>query len=519
MPDNIHINALEGLARGVKKATDVVKKTLGAAGTNVLIEHELYPYHQLTNDGATIIKAIELSDPLEKQGLTLLKEAVDRSNTNSGDGSTTTTILLNAILQEGLKLGISTLEIKESLDETLPIIEQAIRDQTKAIAIDEIPMVALIAGENQELANTLGDIYKHIGKEGIIHLEGSGTYATSYELVEGVRLTGTGYLSPFMVYDDEAQKDGQEVKRAIYHTPKILVTKRKITHINELNPLLQTLIQKGEKALVIFADDMDSNVARLIIDLQKDPKRLINVLIVKAPVLWKQYVYEDFAKITGATTVEDATGVNFKNLKLEHLGTCGTLIATKDETTVIGIADITDHLESIRTDEALPTEDKQIRLAYLKTKTAILKLGAKSETELSYLKLKAEDAIHSCRLALQSGIVAGGGIALHHASKYLPPTIGGTIMREALNTPVCQIIENAGQACSSVMLDGDYVMGFNAKTKQIVDMFEAGIVDASEVVIQSVRNSLGIASTILTTSSMISLPLKEKQDFKPAFPL
>ena len=517
--DNIYIDALPRLAEGIRKAADIVGKTLGPKGSNVELESKLYPYHRITNDGATILKEIQLADQIESIGLSHLKEAADRSNNNSGDGSTTMTVLLNAILEEGIKSGAGTLELKESLDACLPIIETSIHDQTKQITVEDIPAVAEIAGENKELASVLGNIYKTIGKDGIIHLEGSGTYQTSYSLIDGVRFVDTGYLSPYMATDG---------KKATYEKPAILVTKNKISHIKDIDPILQAVIARGTKTLVIFTDDMDSNVARILIELQKNEKRSINILIIKAPTLWKTYVFEDFAKITGATIIEDTSGTSLgMKFNLSWLGTCDTLIVDKEETTVIGIADITDHIKSL---EEEGTADAKLRLSWLTTKTAILKLGAKSETELSYLMLKAEDAIHSSRLALKHGIVAGGGVALFNAAKVMPDTIGGNILKKALLVPIMQIATNAGnpkvenwwipeQKPTIISATEAYAsfsfpttIGFDAKTSKVVDMFDAGIVDSSAIVLGAIRNALGIASTLLTTSSVITLPPKPVEE-------
>lgn len=502
--DNIYIDALPRLAEGIRKASDIVSKTLGPKGSNVEIESKLYPYHRITNDGATIIKEIQLADPIESIGLSHLKEAADRSNNNSGDGSSTMTVLLNSILEEGIKSGAGSLELKQSLDECLPIIEKSIYEQTRQITIHEISSVAEIAGENKDLAKTLGEIYKVIGKDGIIHLEGSGTYETSYKLIEGVRFTDTGYLSPYMA---------TEGKKAKYNKPAILVTKNKITHFKDIDPILQALITKGVKDLVIFTDDMDSNVARALIELQKNEKRTINILIIKAPVLWKSYVFEDFAKITGSTIIEDTSGTSLgMKFNLSWLGTCDTIIVDKEETTVIGISDISDHIKEL-TEEG--SNDSKLRLSWLTTKTAILKLGAKSETELSYLLLKAEDAIHSSRLALKSGIVPGGGVCLRNTADIMPDTIGGRILRTALKSPVMQIIANAGgepDVKLMLTLEEAKLYGVDASKMEWVNMFDANIVDASAIVLGAVRNALGIASTLLTTSSVIILPPKSAEE-------
>lgn len=475
------------MAEGIRKGTETVAQTMGPKGRNVDIQSKLYPFHQITNDGSTIIKSIHLSDPLESIGLSYLKEAADRSNNNSGDGSTTTAVLLNAILEEGLKTGNSTLEIKDSLDHCLPIIEQSINDQTREITVDDIPAVARIAGEDEELAQKLGEIYKTIGKDGIIHLEGSGTYETSFNLIDGVRFVDTGYLSPYMA---------TEGKRAVYENPTVLITKNKIENVNQINPILTALIERGDKTLVIFTNDMDSNVARMLIELQQTPERSINILIIKAPILWKQYVFEDFAACTGATIIEDASGTSLGNkFRLDWLGSCGTIITDKEETTLIGIQDISSHVKQL---EEEGSNDSKLRLSWLTTKTAILKLGAKSETELSYRRLKAEDAIYSSKLALKHGVVAGGGVSLRNAAEVMSDTIGGKILRIALNRPIEQICKNAGW--------------------EIPEQFGEEVVDASSIVLGAVRNSLGIASTLLTTSSVITLPEEKEKAPQTPFP-
>lgn len=496
MTDNIQTNALPRLAAGIAKAAAIVAQTMGPRGVNVDIQSKQYPFHRITNDGSTIIKSIELADPIESIGLSYLKEAADRSNHNSGDGSTTTAVLLNAILEEGIKTGNSTLEIKESLDACLPIIEKSIHDQTRQITVDDIPAVARIAGEDEELAQTLGEIYKTIGKDGIIHLEGSGAYDTSFQLIEGVRFVDTGYLSPYMAYDEEADKCGRKATKAVYHKPQILITKNKIEHIKDIDPILQALIAQGQKTLVIFTNDMDSNVARVLIELQKTPGRSINILIIKAPTLWKQYVFDDFAACTGATIIEDSSGTSLGNkFRMDWLGTCETLITDKDETTLIGIKDISEHIGQLEVEDS---NDSKLRLSWLTTKTAILKLGSRSETELSYRMLKAEDAVHSSRLALKYGVVEGGGVALLNTSTAMPDTIGGLILRNALMRPNLQIKENANDN-----LEG---------------MFGPEVVDATSVVLGAVRNSLGIASTLLTTSSVITLPEENEAKAVNPFP-
>lgn len=478
--DNIYPDALPRMAEGVRKAASVVGKTMGKTGVNVSLEHKLNPKHLLVNDGATIIEAIELADPIESIGLSFLKEAVARSNANSGDGSSTTTTILSSILEQGVKLQNTTLEVKRSLDDCLPIIENSIKKQRKEITAKDIKAVATIAGEDEEVAEILQEIYEKIGETGIIHLENSGTYDTNYSLIEGVRFVDTGYLSPYMAHDHKT--------KAIYKNPTILVTKNKISHINDINPLLGALEAQNKKDLVIFTDDMDSGVARLLIEAHT--KGIVNILIIKAPTLWKSLVFEDFAKCIGATIIEDSSGTKLgKEIQIGWLGTCETLICDKEEVTLLGIQDISDHIKSL---EELGTTDSKLRLSWLTPKTAILKLGAKSETELSWRRYKTEDAIFSSRAALRNGVVAGGGVALKNVILDLPDTIGGNILKVALMAPITQI-------CANMQIE-------------IPEKFGDEVIDSTDIVLNAVRNSLGIAATMLTTSAVITLSPKSTEE-------
>lgn len=482
METNIVIGeeATKGLMEGIKVATKAIRLSYGVAGCNAVVENVLPPYHKTTNDAQTIIQAVEVKDALKKRGLALLKELSDKADKDSGDGRKTTCIIAETILEEGFKSEISGLALKRELDSFIPLIEKKLDEIKKTITEDEVESVATIAGESKEIGKILSEIYKKIGKEGIIHPEGSGTYATSVEYIDGIRFDSAGFLSPYMVRDDIAAKEGRPETLAIYENPTILVTKRKINHINDIDPLLQVLTREGKKDLVIFTDDMDSGVAAMLVNLHKS--KMMNILIIKAPVLWKNYVFEDFAKCVGATIVEDATGVNYKNLELRHLGTCGKLITDKDETVIMGTADISNHIENLKKDG---TNDSLLRLSWLANKTAILKLGANNESELSYLMLKTKDAINSSRLALKDGVVPGGGLALENVATSLPETVAGRIIRQALREPLKQNLENMGAT--------EPTWGHE-------------VVDATAVVKNAVRNAISLASTILTTKIVVTIP-------------
>lgn len=510
MTTNFYPDAFEGMAKGIKYGADAVAPTLGI-GSNVIIEKKQYPYHILTNDANSIIQALELTDPAEKRGLGFLKEGATATTSQSGDGRTTMVLLLNEILQRGIEVlkdgKVKHMELKKSLQDCLPLIEESLKSQSRPITVDDIDKVAKIAGEDEEIAQILKDIYQSIGKEGFIEIENLGNFKTSWKLIEGVRFAGSGWISEAMKYDEEARKLGQQEKRAVYHNPVILVTKRKIDLVQEINPLLgyltspEYIAEHGKAHLVIFADDMNSDVVSTMVAWQQNPARTLDILIVKAPVAWRPMIYEDLAKITGATIVEDANGVNFKNLKIDHLGTCKTFICDENEIRVIGGLEVPEHIANLKEEGG---EDSKRRIAWLTQKNAAIMLGAASDSELSYRKLKTEDAIHSSQRALESGIVPGGGTALTNTSQEMPDTYGGRIMRKALLIPSHKIYENAGSPDCGESYEPE--VGFDAKTGELVNMIEAGIVDATAVTIGSIRNAIAIASMMLTAPAYIALP-------------
>jgi len=468
---------LLGILNGVKMATEAIKTTYGPKGTNAIIEHTNYPYHIICNDAQSIIQALQFDYPLEKQGLMLLKELSDKANKDSGDGRKTTILIAEAILQAGVDTELSGLEIKNALDKTLPDIIKEIDKVKEAITINEVHKVASIAGESEEIGNLIGEIYKKIGVDGDIQLENSGTYDTTYTITDGIRFQRTGFLSPFMVHGSKTE--------AIYEKPTILVTKRKISSIKDIDPLILSLDKIGKRDLIIFTDDMDSNVASIMIETHK--MGVFNICIIKAPVLWKNYIFEDFAKSTGSTIIEEASGLNLgKSLPMDALGTCDKIIIDKDEVRIIGGADITEHIKNL---QEQTDDDSKLRLSWLKTKTAVMLLGAGSESELSYKRMKTLDALCSARLALEDGVVEGGGICLQGIP--LKDTLGGRIMSIALSAPFKAIIDSGVKSVSNF-----------------------GIVDSASVIKNAVKNAVSIASTILTVSVAISLPKRTPEEMQ-----
>ena len=306
------------------------------------------------------------------------------------------------------------------------------------------------------------------------HIEGSGTLEDYVLFHDGVRFKRTGYLSESFAYDPETTKAGRKATKAIYENPTVLVTKRKIMTVEDIDPLLSSLQQQGKKDLVIFADDMDSGVATMLVNTHK--AGIFNICIIKAPVLWKEYVFEDFAKCCGATVVEDANGITFKNLAINHLGTCGRIVIDKDEVLINGTADLTEWKAEL---QKRGDNDSKLRLHWLNSKGATIRLGATNEGELSNLRLACLDGVHSAESALDNGVVEGGGKALAKIE------IDG-ILTEVLKAPYNQIKKN----------------GSNVD----IDLFEKGIVDSAQVVKNSLRNAIKIATIALTTDKLVDIP-------------
>jgi len=480
-----------GLMEGVSLCTDLIRPTYGGAGVNVIVESKLRPFHQVTNDCQTIIQAIEVKDnPSKKIGVNLIKELVDKQDKVSGNGRKTTLLMAEAILKGAMESKTNKLQLKRELDALIPFIESEIDKRTTKITVDDVQGVATTASEDKETGRLLQEIYQQIGTNGILNIEGSKTYETSYKITNGVRFEMTGMLSPELVHDEEAKKDGRKETKAIYFKPLILLTKKKITNEDEINPLLREMKIQEKKDLVIFTNDMDSGVASLLVGLHKSGQ--FNILIVRAPTLWQNYIFDDFAKCVGATIVEDSTGISYKNLELKHLGTCDRIEVDETDTVLTGIKDITEHCNSLK---EKGDDDSLLRLSWLATKSALLKLGANSESDLSYKRLKANDANRSTYLALQYGVVKGGGYCLDYISAELPNTEAGDILTQALQAPIVQAMSNYG-----------------ANTEEYDIIVTDDIVDASETIKKAVRNAIGIASTVITAPSIIYIPKKTPEE-------
>jgi chaperonin GroEL len=472
--------AQEGLMRGITKSRDAVGATMGTGGSNALIEAIESPGHLATNDGATILQAIHFADPLEEMGKNILLEAVSRANRQSGDGSSTTTVLTASIIEEGRKLlGESPMELKRSLEACISLIEESIKSQTKQISIDEVGAVASISAEDPQIGATIQEIYSQIGKDGIIHWDISRTTEDSYSIGQGIIVEGAGYYSPYMCDADES---GQNTNRIKLKNASILITKQKITSAGEFNDLFQSLFNKDIKDVVVFCDEIEPLI---IPDLIKTRAvRGFRTILVKMPTLWKDEWYEDLALATGATVVDPSAGLSNKQAKIDQLGTVDNITVTKDQTFIDGIKDLSAHIKEL---EEEGTDQTLVRASRLNTKTARYFVGAGSDSALSYRRLKVEDAISASYQALHGGIVIGGGLALANIKT------GNSILDIALKAPYNQIVQNMG-------------VSFSEK-----DMVEQNVYDPANVVLNAVRNAISVAASVLTASTLVLLPREEVQ--------
>lgn len=497
---------------GIQKIALAVGGTMGTGGSNAIIEVIESPGHMVTNDGFTIASNIRLSDPIENMGKNILLESINRANKASGDGSSTTCVLTSAIIQEGLKhLGeVSHMEIKKSLEDYIPLIEESINKQKREITVDEIGKVASISAEDEHIGNMIQEIYKTIGKEGIIHWDISKTSEDVYTIGQGITVEGAGYVSPYMCDADD--KTGQNTNAARIKDAHVLLIKTKITSASEFNDLFQALFNKDIKDIIVFCDEIDPLV---IPDLVKTRMvRGFRTLVVKMPTLWKDLWYTDLSKATGATIIDSVAGLSLKSANMSHLGKVDHIIVTKEDTYLDGIRDVSEHIKYL---EEEGSDDSKLRASRLNTKTARYYVGAHSDSALSYRRLKVEDAISASWQALNGGIVAGGGLALVNSAVFLPNTIGGKILTEALKAPSIQIASNVGVIMKidkpNRIGDGtkEYeTKGFDARTGEFVDMFEAGIIDPANIVFNCAKNAISVAASILTANVIITLPREEQ---------
>jgi chaperonin GroEL len=513
MKDNIYPEAesKEKVLLGIKKGVDAVKVTLGPKGANVLVEHDLYPGFQVINDGLTVLMSIHLEDRIENMGLNMLKEAVGKHNKEGGDGSTTAAVLTGAIVEEGSKYlsECSPMELRASLEACLPVIEESIDAQTKEITVDEVGKVATVSAEDDKLGQTIQEIYQKIGKDGILYPDiNSKGYEDYITYSEGVKIDSAGLATPYM--SDVDEKTGQLTHIVRLKDPKILIVKNKLVDAKrDFDRLFGYLNSSGVKDVVIFYDDADASVINdLVVTRIKNGFRAV---LVKMPVIFKDHWFEDLALLTGSTIIDSAKGLNIRSAKSDVFGTCGQIVIPEAQeggkefsTFLDGTLDVSEHIKTLEQGN----DDDKNRAARLNTKTARLHVGAHSETSLRYRSLKLDDARNAAYQALHGGIVSGGGVCLRNTIYKLPNSVGGEILKAALQYPEKQIETNAG---AKPNLSSNPGVGLNARTGKHMDMIEAGIWDSAKITKSIVRNAISVAATVLTHRGAVTLQPKVEQ--------
>ncbi len=510
MKSNLHTGkeAKERLISGIRKCAAAVGSTMGTAGGNAIIEAIENPGHLVTNDGATILGAIHFEDPLEEMGRKIVVEAVSRANKASGDGSSTTTVLTDAILEAGNDKGAKPMEIKNSLEACLPIIEKSLKEQKRDVANGEtidlnlLEQVATISAEDSSIGKMIADIYRQIGVGGIIHWDVSKTFEDHYTLGKGITMEGAGLASPYFADMDE--KTGQFTTALRWKNPKILITKQKITTAAEFEQLFVALNSAGRKEIVIFCDEYEPTVIPPLV--QTKIAQGFKSALVKMPTIFKDHWYADLAATTGATVIDPVAGITFKTMNGSHLGEVGNIVIDKENTYIDGIKDTTDHIRQLT---EMGDEESMLRVSRLNTKTARYFVGATSDSALSYRRLKVEDALHSAYYSLKDGVVPGGGVSLRNCADVMPDTIGGEILAKALLRPEEQIAANAGL---KEYVGREVNVGLDSRTGEYVDMFEKGIVDTTSIVMNAVRNAVSVAAAVLTCGVIIEFPKQSIAD-------
>jgi len=515
--------ARRGLERGVNKVADAVKVTLGPKGRNVVIEKK-FGSPTITKDGVTVAKEIELADPMEDVGAKLVKEVASKTNDVAGDGTTTATVLAQAIVREGLRVvaaGASPLAVKRGIDKAVEAVVADIRASATPVEDKEsIASVGSIAGNDPEIGDLIAEAMDKVGKDGVITIEESKGTGTTVEIVEGMQFD-KGYLSPYFVTDPERME-------AVLENPLILLNEKKISNVQDLVPVLEKVARAGQPLLIIAEDIEGEALATLVVNRLRG---ILNIAAVKAPGFGdrRKAMLEDIAQLTGGQFISEDLGIKLDTLEISQLGTAEKVIITKDDTTIVkggGTKEaVAGRVQQIRrqienTDSDYDREKLEERLAKLAGGVAKLSVGAATETELKEKKHRFEDALSATRAAVEEGIVSGGGSAIVHASAVLENLKGANadeetgikIVKAALEAPLRQIATNAGLEGSVVVnkvREMGKGFGFNAVTEEYVELIPAGVVDPVKVTRSALQNAASIASLILTTE-VLATEIKEK---------
>lgn len=527
------VDARKKVKVGIDKVADTVKATLGPKGRNVILDRG-FGSPTITNDGVSIAKEIELEDKFENIGAQLMKEVASKTNDAAGDGTTTSTVVAQALVREGLKFvetGISPVGIRRGMEDAKNDIIEILKKNSKKInSKEEISQVATISAESKEVGKIIAQVMEEVGKDGVITVEESQTFGFSKEIVEGMNFD-KGYVSPYMITDVETQK--AELKE-----PHILITDKKISSISEILPLLEKIAGSGKKEVAIIAEDVDGEaLATLVVNKLRGT---INVLAIKAPEYGenRKAMLEDIAVLTGGQVITEEKGLDLKKADISMLGQAQKIISTKDDTTIVGGKGEKEKIEArveqikaqLKNSESKYDKEKlQKRIAKLSGGVAVVKVGAATETELTYIKHKMEDALSATRAAVEEGIVAGGGVALakaarelskkeHEGDKSYDYKAGYETLVRSLGEPLKQIVANAGKKDPGVVLDKiisseEINFGYDAnKDTYVEDMVKSGIIDPLKVPRTALENAVSVSAMLLTTEAVVTdLPEKKEE--------
>jgi chaperonin GroEL len=525
------------ILRGINQLADAVKITLGPKGRNVVIDKK-FGSPTITKDGVTVAKEIELKDSLENMGAQMVREVASKTSDVAGDGTTTATVLAQAIFREGVKTvaaGANPMALKRGIDKAVEHAITAIQKLSKPVKGDAIAQVGTVsANGDQTIGNIIAEAMNKVGKDGVITVEESRTMDTSLEVVEGMQFD-RGYLSPYFVTDPERME-------AVLENPLILINEKKVSSMKDLLPLLEQVAKLGKPMLIIAEDVEGEALATLVVNKLRGT---LNIAAVKAPGFGdrRKAMLEDIAILTGGKVISEDLGIRLENVKLEDLGRAKKITIDKDNTTIVeGIgkqSDIEGRVKTLRAQIEETTSDYdreklQERLAKLVGGVAVIKVGAATETEMKEKKARVEDAMHATRAAVEEGIVPGGGVALVRAAKALEKwqanadgegdpdeQIGVNIVRRALEEPLRQIVQNAGKegavVVERVRSEKNENIGFNAATETFEDLVKAGVIDPAKVTRTALQNAASIAGLMLTTEAMVS-EIPEDDRGSPAMP-
>lgn len=520
-------DARQAMLRGVDQLANAVKVTIGPKGRNVVLDKE-FTAPLITNDGVTIAKEIELEDPYENMGAKLVQEVANKTNEIAGDGTTTATVLAQAMIQEGLKnvtSGANPVGLRQGIDKAVKVAVEALHENSQKVENkNEIAQVGAISAADEEIGRYISEAMEKVGNDGVITIEESNGLNTELEVVEGMQFD-RGYQSPYMVTDSD--KMVAELER-----PYILVTDKKISSFQDILPLLEQVVQSNRPILIV-ADEVEGDALTNIV--LNRMRGTFTAVAVKAPGFGdrRKAMLEDLAILTGAQVITDDLGLDLKDASIDMLGTASKVEVTKDNTTVVDgdgdenstdarVSQLKSQIEETESD--FDREKLQERLAKLAGGVAVIKVGAASETELKERKLRIEDALNSTRAAVEEGIVAGGGTALVNIYQKVSEIeaegdieTGVNIVLKALTAPVRQIAENAGLEGSVIverLKNAEPGVGFNAATNEWVNMLEAGIVDPTKVTRSALQHAASVAAMFLTTEAVVA-SIPEKNNDQP----